>query len=48
MVKKISVNIPDELYKKLEQYNKKYGAIKTNTIKLALNEFLEYMLSKKK
>jgi predicted DNA-binding protein len=48
MVKKTSVNIHEENRKKLDEYCKLTGAIPTNVVNLALEEFLDKMLKKVK
>lgn len=46
MVKKKSINLPDDLDDKFELYRKKTGAEFSETTKIALNEFLDRMLKK--
>lgn len=46
MVKKKSINLPDNLDDKFELYRSKTGAEFSETAKIALNDFLDKMLKK--
>jgi len=41
MPKKICVILPDDIYKKYQKYESKYGSSKTKVVIMALREFLD-------